>query len=228
MFSRLLLFLILTPSLLKADWLPALKPGLVPPSALVLNEQDQPEDLRQILSGAHPVLLLPVFTKCLASCPVTIHALKKALRQKSLHAPFRVVIFDFDAGDTADDLKRFRQQEELPAQWVLVRSGTEVAARRFFDPLDYHFMQAEGGFDHPNETFVFSAQRKWSGLFVGDQFSAPALEVAFQQALAADHPTFGTRLAAAVKQPGSWVLLGAAGFLLGLAVIAVIFVRLWA
>ncbi len=225
--SRFLPIVFLTGGVARAELLPALKAGLVPQGVSVIDEQDQKQDLRQILVGPQPVLLLPVFTKCLGSCPVMVHALKKALQQPSTRAPFRVVIFDFDSGDRAADLKRFRQEVELPADWIFVRSSADGATRDFFDQFDYHFMREGGGFNHPNQAFILSAQGKWTGIWLGSAYSASLLKTGFDQAFSADHPNFASRVSAILGRTENWVLFGMAGFLVGLVVVAAIFVRYW-
>jgi hypothetical protein len=60
------------------------------------------------------------------------------------------------AAEDAKDLRDFRERLGLPAEWLLVRSADGAATRAFLDELDFHFMKAGGGFDHPNQTFVFS------------------------------------------------------------------------
>lgn len=68
-----------------------------------------------------PTLLLPIFTRCTGTCPMTAHYLKRALAGAG--TAFRVVVFSFDAADTADDLREFRDRFALPAEWLVVRSG---------------------------------------------------------------------------------------------------------
>ncbi|HET9752030.1 MAG TPA: hypothetical protein VFP52_03690, partial [Myxococcales bacterium] len=141
--------------------------------------------------------------------------LKQALEKA--RAPFRVIVFSFDAEDGAGDLAGFRERFRLPADWLLLRSDDAAATRALFDGLDFHFMKAAGGFDHPNRTFVFSPRGAWAATLAGTAFSGADLEAAFHRALAADDPALSSRVAAWLIRPEAWILLAGAGLALSLA-----------
>lgn len=206
-----------------AELVPADQPGLVPAPVTVVNEQDQPVNLGSLMAGASPVILLPVFTRCAASCPVMVQALKKALA--GIPADFHVVIFSFDPHDTAADLARFRKEEGIPTDWRLVRSSGEAATRPFFDQLNYHFMNAAGGFNHPNRLFVFSPAYRWSGAFTGRDFTAQELTSARRDALAIDHPSLLRRVMGRFLSPVGLASLGVVGMTATLGVIALVLWR---
>ena len=158
---------------------------------------------------------MPIFTRCTGTCPLTAVLLKQALEKA--RAPFRVIVFSFDAEDGAGDLAAFRERYQLPAEWLLLRSRDAAATRAFFDGMDFHFMKAAGGFDHPNQTFVFSPRGAWAATLVGAAFSGADLETAFRRALAADDPALSGRVAAWLIRPEAWILLACAGLALALA-----------
>src|SRR3954464_14643653 len=118
----------------------------------VIDDAGAARDLRAIAAGA-PALLLPIFTRCTGTCPMTAVYLKDGLARAGV--PFRVIVLSFDGGDTPGDLRAFRQRFALPADWIVVASGDGAATRALLDGLDFHFMRSEAGFDHPNQTFVF-------------------------------------------------------------------------
>jgi cytochrome oxidase Cu insertion factor (SCO1/SenC/PrrC family) len=204
----------------------AARPALLPPERaqslprglVVSDEHDQRRDLAAATAGA-PALLLPVFTRCSGTCPLTAVLLKLALEKA--RAPFRVIVFSFDAEDGARDLAGFRERFQLPADWLLVRSGDAGAVRSFFDGLDFHFMKAAGGFDHPNQTFAFSPGGSWAGTLTGAAFSGEELQEAFRRALGADDPAPSRRLGAWLIRPEAWVLLAGAGLALSLGAILI-------
>jgi cytochrome oxidase Cu insertion factor (SCO1/SenC/PrrC family) len=194
--------------------LPPERAQSLPRGLIAFDERDQRRDLAAAPSGK-PALLLPIFTRCSGTCPLTAVLLKQALDK--VRAPFRVIVFSFDAGDDAGDLAGFRERFNLPADWLLLRSGDAAATRAFFDGLDFHFMRAAGGFDHPNQTFVFSPRGAWAATLSGSAFSSQDMEAAFRRALAADDPAVSSRLAAWLIRPEAWILLAGAGLALSLA-----------
>jgi hypothetical protein len=80
-------------------------------------------------------------------------------------------------------------------------------------------MKSEAGFDHPNETFVFSPGGTWAATLTGTAFAPGELRTARERALAADDGSAASRLAAWLRNPGSWIILACAGIALALAVI---------
>jgi cytochrome oxidase Cu insertion factor (SCO1/SenC/PrrC family) len=182
----------------------------LPSGVAVLDDGDVARELRDLAAGT-PRLLLPVFTRCRGTCPVTAVVLKNALASAAV--PFRVVVLSFDEHDTARDLKEFRERLELPAAIVVVRSGDAAATRSFLDGLGFRFRRAsEGGFDHPNQTFVFSPDGAWSGTFAGSAFPKDDLEAAWRRAATTDHPAPLQRFAAWLVRPEAWIAIASAGF----------------
>ncbi len=199
-----------------ADLLPSERASVLPRGLIVADEQDARLELRVLAAGA-PALLLPVFTRCSGTCPLTALLLKKALGEAN--APFRVIVLSFDPEDAANDLRDFRERFTLPPGWRLVRSDDAAAIRRLLDGLDFHFMKTSGGFDHPNQTFVFSAKGEWAATLQGTDPSRSELETAFARALAAGDPAPLSRLRAWLIRPATWILCASAGLLASLVTI---------
>jgi len=193
-----------------ADLLPPERPSALPRASIALDEND----VRRPLEAGAPTLLLPIFTRCSGTCPLTASLLKEGL--SSARAGFRVVVFSFDVEDTARDLRDFRERFSLPAAWTLLRAADGGSARAFLDALDFHFMRSGAGFDHPNRTFVFSPRGLWAATLAGSPFPASDLEAAYARALKADDPTPLHRLEAWLLRPAAWIALACAGFLLSL------------
>ena len=167
--------------------------------------------LPQLLVTGSPTLLVPVFTKCSGSCPVTV----MKLREKA-PLQFRVVVLSFDADDTPADLAEFRERMELPADWKVTQLPP-LQTRELLDALDFHFMKSERGFDHPAQTFVFSPRGRWAGTIDGTDFAD--LDREYAVALRADKPWL-----AWIDQPSAWVVAAFAGLTLSLAGV-MLFVR---
>jgi cytochrome oxidase Cu insertion factor (SCO1/SenC/PrrC family) len=167
--------------------------------------------LPQILITGAPTLLLPVFTKCSGSCPVSVMSLKKSMPLR-----FRVVLLSFDPEDTPADLAGFRERLELPREWRLAQLPP-LQTREFLDSLGFHFMKSERGFDHPNQTFVFSARGAWADTLNGSDYED--LDAAWTRALRADDPSPAARLLQWLARPESWVVAAFAALMLSLAAV---------
>jgi len=203
--------------LVLAELLPPGRARLVPHPLAVLDENGQQQELR--LTGT-PTLLVPIFTRCTGTCPLTAVALNEAMSQ--MDERFRVVLLSFDTADTAEDLRHFRRRLGLPSNWLVLRAIDGKATREFFDDLDFHFMKTATGFDHRNQTFVFSPKGVWAATFSGDPSSREELESARRRAVAADNPTTLRRLRDWLSRPEAWIALAFAGFLLSFGVILLV------
>jgi len=192
--------------LMLAELLPPAQPGLVPRSLAVLDEQDRRQNLG---ATGKPTLLLPIFTGCAGTCPLTAVALKQAMRGAPMD--FRVVLLSFDPKDTAADLRHFRTRLDLPSEWLLVRSIDAAASRELFDELDFRVMSSGEGFNHADQTFVLSPKGLWAATLSGPP-SRDELISAHLRALAADDRGPSRRLGAWLIRPESWIVLACGGF----------------
>jgi cytochrome oxidase Cu insertion factor (SCO1/SenC/PrrC family) len=200
-------------SLILAELLPPAEPGLVPRSLAVLDEQDRHQNLG---TAGEPTLLVPIFTRCTGSCPLTAVALKQVMPGAS--AEFRVVLLSFDPKDTSADLRSFRKRLDLPSDWLVVRSIDAAASRDLFDDLGFRVMKSGGGFNHADQTFVLSPKGLWAATLSGPP-SKEELRSAHRRALAADDRTASRRLGAWLIRPEAWIVLACAGFGFSLAAV---------
>ena len=180
----------------------------LPDGFAVADEAEQQRDLRSLLAG-EPALLLPVFTRCTGTCPMTAVRLKEALAKA--RARFRVAVLSFDPDDRATDLKDFRERFDLPAQWHVVRATDAAAARDFLGSLGFRFMRSAGGYNHPDETFVFSPAGAWTATFTGSAFSAGDLEAASSR-----------RLRVSLIRPEAWIAIACAGLAFSAAALVLV------
>lgn len=151
------------------------------PDVQVLDEASRSASLRSMLtqSGGGPVILLPIFTRCAASCPVLTRKLETALGGMNPAEPYRVVVFSFDPFETSESLRLYRLQQNVPAAWKIVRSH-EGEIRRFFGFFRYAVMNQDGKLVHPNEVFLLDQDLRWRWTLVGDDWSGTELACAIK------------------------------------------------
>jgi cytochrome oxidase Cu insertion factor (SCO1/SenC/PrrC family) len=202
-----------------AELLPPESSHVVPRRLVVSDDQGVLRELRGMAAGA-PTLLLPIFTRCGGTCPLTAVQLKEALGKA--RAPFRVIVLSFDDDDRGADLQAFRERFDLPAEWLLVRSDDAAATREYFDQLGFHFMKSGSGFDHPNEAFVLSPAGAWAATLAGTAFREMELDAAWWRALGADEATPFRRLGGWLIRPEAWIALACVGLAMSLVATAVL------
>src|SRR5579859_6899177 len=188
---------------------PAL-PDVAPHHLAVLDEQERP---RTVPEPGVPTLVLPIFTRCGGTCPLTALALAQAGEVPEL----RVVLLSFDSEDTAEDLRDFRGRLQLPSGWVLARAPDPAALRGFLDELEFHFMKTDAGFAHPNQAFVLSPRGVWAATFEGAPASQRELRAALGRALDADAPGALRRLRQWLLRPEALIALSCLGLAAALA-----------
>ena len=167
-------------------------------------------------AGSGPVLVLPVYTRCTMSCPVLARMLIQQTAQISGGLPYRVLIFSFDPGDDAQALRQFRAQKNLPAAWILVRSGA-ADIRRFCDFFHYTVMTEGAVMIHTNQMFLLDRNFQWRATFIDQSWSAADLRTWINRA---ESPGLFGWLA---MNPEVLVFAGFGGLLLSLMLILGIF-----
>lgn len=146
------------------------------PNVVVWNEAGQRVALADELkkSGDGPVIVLPIYTRCGASCPILTKKLEKESAEISGIA-YRVLVFSFDPTETTESLRRFREEEGVPARWVMVRAE-ESQIRKFFDLFRYQVMTEGAVLTHPNELFLFDRDLNWRLTLAGEDWNAARLQ----------------------------------------------------
>jgi cytochrome oxidase Cu insertion factor (SCO1/SenC/PrrC family) len=176
-----LIFALLMASLGRATTMPALQASRVP-EVSILDDASQPTSFGAFLgqAGSGPVILLPMFTRCSASCPILTHKLVTALAGMQGVEPYRVIVFSFDPLETDESLRLYRAQEHLPAEWRMVRAR-ESEIREFFGFFRYTVMNQDGTLIHPNEIFLLDQALNWRWTLVGEDWTKEDLAVAIRQ-----------------------------------------------
>lgn len=151
----------------------------------VWDEQNRSFILREILplgGSAGPLVLLPLYTACPQVCPILTQKLKGVLLQSPWKdEPKRIVALSFNPRETPEQLKKYRQQQEVPASWVILRSDLE-GIRTLFDALQYRVMTSKGELVHPTQIFFFDEQGRAQAALKGIEWSVNDLNEALDRA----------------------------------------------
>lgn len=165
--TRTLLIVAILATPLYARIIPAAKTAAPIPDAQVIDEFGSRTTVRSMLGtmGSGSVVLLPVYTRCSASCPLQTQKLKRALAGLN-SASVRVLVFSFDPGETAATLAEYRKRESIPAGWRVIRAD-ESAARGFFDFFHYSVFNEKGQMIHPDQIFLLDPSLHWQFTMAG-------------------------------------------------------------
>ena len=137
---------------------------------------------------------------------------------------YQVLVFTFDATDTAADLQAFRLNQKIPPSWKIVRSPDQGAIRSFFDQFSYSIMSSGGGFTHPNEVFAFNKNSIWISSLFGSKLTGGEIKSLFKTILDSEKRDPWSEISNWLASPENWVIFGTVGFLASLiAVFAVLF-----
>jgi protein SCO1/2 len=130
-----------------------------------------------------PLLVSPIFTRCLHVCPRITASLKQAVAEVGEPGQdFNVLSVSFDTRDTQEDLQRFRQRLELPEAWKLTRASSEKLLP-FLDSLDFHFLSAaDGSFVHPSLVVFLSPELEIAKYLYGVDYRAGDVRAALERA----------------------------------------------
>jgi cytochrome oxidase Cu insertion factor (SCO1/SenC/PrrC family) len=126
-----------------------------------------------------PVLLAPMYAHCPLACPLIARGLRKATAQSNTSpASYRVVLFSFDPRDTPADLRLFRERQQLPLSWTIVRANSAADAHRFLDALGYRYADTNGLFDHINAVVALTSDLRPAKFLYGTSYSGRQVDEA--------------------------------------------------
>ena len=118
-----------------------------------------------------PVILAPMYARCPLSCPLIARQLKKGVAQSSaLPSTYRVVMLSFDPRDTPEDLHRFRERQQIPLAWSVVRPVNPADTRRFLDAAGYHYAVTGNFYTHPNAIIALNPRLEPAKLINGTNY----------------------------------------------------------
>ncbi|MGZ3742831.1 MAG: SCO family protein [Pseudobdellovibrionaceae bacterium] len=97
-----------------------------------------------------PTILLPFYSACHASCPLTVKNLIETLARLNIdHRKYQVLLFSIDSKETDSSLKKFREVYHLPASWLAVRAGA-LETQTLMSALNYDYISSKGEYNHPD------------------------------------------------------------------------------
>jgi cytochrome oxidase Cu insertion factor (SCO1/SenC/PrrC family) len=130
-----------------------------------------------------PVLLAPMYAHCPLACPMIARGLKKGLAQSSASpTSYRVILFSFDPRDTPADLQLFRERQQLPLSWTIVRANNSADAHRFLDALGYRYADTNGLLNHLNAVVALTPELQPAKFLLGTSYSGPQMDEALRVA----------------------------------------------
>jgi cytochrome oxidase Cu insertion factor (SCO1/SenC/PrrC family) len=129
-----------------------------------------------------PSILVPIYTRCRGSCPKMAASLKSAILKSDEPAgDFHVVLFSIDPRDTAQDMKMFREHEQLPIQWLMARASADDTSK-VMDAVGFHYTASEGQLLHPNIAAVLNRRLEVSQLLRGETYTSWQVDHALENA----------------------------------------------
>lgn len=125
-----------------------------------------------------PTIVAPLYSRCPLACPMIVRGLKRGIAETTTPpSKYRVVLFSFDPRDTAADLRRFRDRNNVPLNWsVVVARGN--GARQLLDAIGYRYGDANGLYVHPNAVMVLTSDLKTAKFLFGTNYDARTLDEA--------------------------------------------------
>ena len=161
---------------------PATQSSLPIPDVQVLDAAGNSVSIRSVIAamGGGPIVILPIYTRCAASCPLQTQKIKQVWKDLNGAASLRVLAFSFDPQETDSTISDYRHREGVPDRWVVVRAR-EPDARAFFDFFQYSVMGDNGQFVHPDRIFLLDSSSRWRFTMGGLNYNPQEIESALAQ-----------------------------------------------
>ena len=130
--------------------------------------------------AGYPVIVLPIYTRCRTACVQNVAELKKTLTASTADPrQFRVLLFSFDASDSAAVLAKYREREAVPLSWS-VGSGTQPNIDALLDSLGFQVGKAGSEFTHPNMVLFLDPNLRVAQWIYGTDYSARDVDSALR------------------------------------------------
>ena len=127
-----------------------------------------------------PVILLPIYTRCPTACIANVDQLKTALSDSSADPrQFRVLLFSFDASDTAEKLRTYRAREKIPLGWF-VGTGTQQNIDALLESIGFQYGRAGKEFAHPNVVLFLDSKLRVAKWIYGTDYSGDDVDHALK------------------------------------------------
>jgi protein SCO1 len=145
----------------------------------LINEAGQTVSFSSI-DKTKPTLLVPFFSHCTSSCPLTMDKLKRISDQLS-NKDYGVVLFDFDSSDQSADLHEFRRALKVPDSWAIYRADKNNT-QGMLDSIGFRYLTQGNEFVHPSVLVVLSPDHRIMKYIKGTTYSAQNLDQAISDA----------------------------------------------
>jgi cytochrome oxidase Cu insertion factor (SCO1/SenC/PrrC family) len=150
-----------------------------PPIIQVMDEYGRQRSISEFRGS--PILLAPMYAHCPLACPLIARGLKKGLAQSNASpTSYRVILFSFDPRDTPNDLQLFRERQQLPISWTIVRANSSADAHAFLDALGYRYADTNGLFNHLNAVVALTPDLQPAKFLLGTTYSARDIDDALR------------------------------------------------
>lgn len=126
--------------------------------------------------SGRPLLIVPMYTKCRASCSNLVSGVTQALAQSKVDpTSYIVLLFSFDSRDGSKDLREFRNKLKVPLAWKL-GAAEASSSRALMDAIGFRYASAGGEFSHGNMVAVLDGDMKLAKSVYGTRFLAGQLD----------------------------------------------------
>jgi cytochrome oxidase Cu insertion factor (SCO1/SenC/PrrC family) len=128
--------------------------------------------------AGHPVILLPIYSRCQSACRQNVAELKRALVESNADPKdFRVLLFSFDETDTAGTLTAFRKNENVPLGWF-VGTADQANIEALTESIGFQYGKAGSEFIHPDLLLFLDARLKIARWIYGNRYRASEVDAA--------------------------------------------------
>jgi cytochrome oxidase Cu insertion factor (SCO1/SenC/PrrC family) len=135
-----------------------------------VDSNGQPRNLSEF--AGHPVILLPIYSRCQATCVQNVAGLKRALAESNADPKdFRVLLFSFDETDTPETLRAFHKRENVPLGWFIGTSD-QVNIEALTESIGFQYGKAGGEFIHPDLLLFLDSRLKIAKWIYGNHYRA--------------------------------------------------------
>lgn len=128
---------------------------------------DRGESFRLSDLAGKPLLISPVFLRCPHACPTMTDNLRARLADIGVPGErYNMLTVSFDPADSAEDLRAYRSEHDLPDGWVLAVADSG-GVDSLLASLDFNYAPGVGGFAHANLVAVLTPDLEVSGYLYG-------------------------------------------------------------
>jgi cytochrome oxidase Cu insertion factor (SCO1/SenC/PrrC family) len=142
------------------------------------DDTGQPRNLSQF--SGYPLIVIPIFARCRTACVQNVAQLKNALTASPADPrQFRVLLFSFDATDSAAVLAKYRERESIPLSWS-IGTAAQPNIDTLLDSLGFRVGKVGSQFTHPNTVFFLDPNLRLAHWIYGTDYSTGDVDSALR------------------------------------------------